>query len=190
MAETLFLLDECALLSNLPALGQALQIGRGSGIRLFMLWQTYEQAKAAFKDKPNLVGDNSDCQVFFGTNGLETAQRQSQMLGASTIVESSATENWSQTWASDPSGNGNQSNQTSGMTFAEKPRDLLQPAEVLTLSPELAVCFIRGLRPLLLRRIKWFQERALFGLAKSTPFIWWLLITACVASLFWTIFGR
>jgi type IV secretion system protein VirD4 len=189
-SEVLYLLDECSSLSNLEALSQALVLGRGSGIRLFMLWQTYEQAKAAFKDKPNLVGDNSDCQIFLGTNGFETAERESKMLGASTITVTSGTENGSETWSSGPNNNGTQSNRSWGTAYSEKGRDLLQPAEILTLSPELMVCFIRGLRPLLCRRIKWFRERALFGLANSTPLMWWVLIAACVALFAWSLFGR
>jgi type IV secretion system protein VirD4 len=188
----LFLLDECASLANLPALEQALVLGRGSGIRLFMLWQTYEQARAAFKDKPSLAGDNSDCQIMFGTNGYETAERVSKMLGQGTITISTGSENGSASWSSSEPGGNNQSSRgwSWGRNYSEKGRELLQPAEVLTLHSTLMICFIRGLKPLLCRRILWFRERALFGLAKPMPLGWWAMIAACVALLLWALFGR
>jgi type IV secretory pathway TraG/TraD family ATPase VirD4 len=165
-------------------------LGRGSGIRCFMFWQTYEQARAAFKDKPNLVGDNSDCQIFFGTNGFETAERESKMLGAATITVETASENGSTSWSSGSEHNNGQSNRGWATNYAEQARDLLQPAEVLTLDSTLAICFIRGLRPLLCRRIVWFRESALLGLSKPISVVWWLMIAACAALFVWALFGR
>ncbi len=75
-------------------------MGRGSGIRIIAFWQTYEQSVAAFKEKPGLVADNSDCQIFFGVNKYETAERVSKMLGASTITITTGGESGGTNWTS------------------------------------------------------------------------------------------
>lgn len=189
-AEVLFLLDECSQLGGLSSLSQALELGRGSGIRLMMIWQTYSQSLAAFKDKPGLVADNSDCQIYFGVNTIETAERINKMLGAQTITITTWNESGGTNCTSNHD-NTSSSGSNTGWSFnySEHGRDLLLPAEVLALHPMLLICFCKGVRPILARRLLWYGEKALFGLAEPS-LMWWLLLAACVASLLWSVCGR
>jgi len=157
-AESLYLLDECATLSGLDALAQALVLGRGKGIRLFLFWQTIDQARAAFKDKPSLVMDNCDIQLFFAVNGYETAERVSRMLGDKTITVESANEGDSRSWQECGTNNGGQFSQSSGRNYSTQGRALFKPEEVLRQSGDTVIAFVRETPPLLLRRIKYYAD--------------------------------
>jgi len=161
--ETLFLLDECASLGSLTALEEAFQLGRGKGIRLMTFWQSIEQQQAAFKKIPNLVSDNSDCQVFFGVNSLNTAKLISEMLGSWTML--GETFNYSDSGGSSvsPSNQGRSrsysNNWSASCNYSEHARPLLNPNEVLQLNGNLLIAFVKGVPPILARRIKYYSDK-------------------------------
>jgi type IV secretion system protein VirD4 len=187
--ELLFLLDECASFgAGLEALEQALQLGRGRGLRVWTFWQTVEQAQAAFKGKPNLVADNSDAQIYFGVNSYPTADLVSKSLGAWTMTVESANETASR---SRPSG-GSQAHDSRSVShsetrsYSEVSRALMLPSEVMQLSGEFLIAFVRGVPPILARRIKWYAD-PLFrrGVLRRTPLAWWLLLASALALTAW-----
>ena len=74
-----FLLDEVAQLGNLDQVAHVVETGRGSGLRVWMILQDYDQAKAA-TNKPNLILKTPKVRLFMNPT-LETAQDMSAELG-------------------------------------------------------------------------------------------------------------
>lgn len=74
-----FLLDEVAQLGNLDQIANVVETGRGYGLRLWMILQDYDQAKAA-TSKPNLILKTPKIRLFMNPT-LETAQDMSAELG-------------------------------------------------------------------------------------------------------------
>jgi len=191
--EVLFLLDEAAsFVTGLEALSQALVLGRGRGIKLYLFWQTAEQAQVAFKDRPNLVNDNCDARIYFGVNSFPTAELVSKTLGNHTMVIESVNENESSSSSSASGPEGATTYQTGwsrGFNLSEHGRALLDPSEVMqTLSGELLIAFIKGTPPILARRIKFFADPFFRHVSSSKvplPIFWWLLLAIVLALLIW-----
>jgi type IV secretion system protein VirD4 len=157
--EVLWLLDEASLLSELDALSQALVLGRGRGIKLYMFWQTLEQSQVAFRGRLNLVSDNSDAKMFFGVNSFSTAELVSKSLGNTTILTESTNESKSVSMSQGyGSPSQNQTSWTTGRNFAEQGRALVFAEEVMRTSGELLIAFVKGVPPILARRIKYFSD--------------------------------
>ena len=87
--ETLFSWTRPPSWATWRQLEQALCLLRHAGLRLWLCYQSVEQAKHAFKGKESIVFDNTDTQIYFGVNSLETAQKVSAMLGEQTITNES-----------------------------------------------------------------------------------------------------
>jgi type IV secretory pathway TraG/TraD family ATPase VirD4 len=65
---------------------------------------------------------------------------------------------------------------------------LLNPTEVLQLSGEYLIAFIKGTPPILARRIKYFADpafRQAGSLKTPLPFLWWLVLATVLALLTW-----
>lgn len=74
-----FLLDEVAQLGNLDQIANVIETGRGYGLRVWMILQDYDQAKAG-SSKPNLILKTPKVRLFMNPT-LETAQDMSAELG-------------------------------------------------------------------------------------------------------------
>ena len=75
-----FLLDEIAQLGNLDAIANVIETGRGFGLRVWLILQDYDQARAA-SSKPNLILKTPKVRLFMNPS-LETAQEMSAQLGS------------------------------------------------------------------------------------------------------------
>ena len=74
-----FLLDEVAQLGDLDQIANVVETGRGFGLRVWMVLQDYDQARAASR-KPNLILKTPRIRLFMNPS-LETAQDMSAELG-------------------------------------------------------------------------------------------------------------
>lgn len=153
--ETLFLLDEASALSGLPALEETLVRGRSGGVRLMLAYQSDAQVTAAFREKPDLIYANCSTQIYLGANSYETAERLSKILGDQTIVlESAGTSRSYNQGGHEPSG----AQVSHSRNWQEQGRPLMRPEEILTMSSELLIAFVKDLPPILARRIKWYTD--------------------------------
>ncbi len=156
-SEVLFLVDEASALGSLSALEEALVRGRSAGVRLLVAYQSDSQVQTAFKDKPTLLYDNCTTQIYLGASSIETAERISRSLGDWTQVVESYGENSSRSWtAGGP--NGDQHSQGRNLNYSLNGRALLRPDEALRLNDDHLIAFLRGMPPILARRIKWYQD--------------------------------
>jgi type IV secretion system protein VirD4 len=192
--EVLFLIDEASALGSLSALEEALVRGRSAGVRLLVAYQSDSHVQTAFKDKPTLLYDNCSTQIYLGpASSIETAERISKSLGDWTQVLSGFGENTSRSWnvGGGAPGQGQQLSQGSNLNYSVNGRALLRPDECLRLGDEYLIAFLRGMQPVLARRIKWFQDPAFSpGLAiRGRRAARWGLLAAAAAFLVWALSG-
>jgi type IV secretion system protein VirD4 len=190
-SEVLFLLDEASALGSLPALEEALVRGRSAGVRLVMAYQSDSQVKAAFKDKPTLLYDNCTTQIYLGASSFETAERISKSLGEWTqTVESYGTNESRSSQDTQPGG---QTSRGSNQNYSQSGRALLRPEEILSMSDDYVIAFLRGMSPILAQRVKWYQDPD-FNPATprrtKTPSNWWMLLAAAAGLIAWALFGK
>jgi type IV secretion system protein VirD4 len=191
--EVLLLLDEASALGSLSAVEEALVRGRSAGVRMLLVYQSDSQVKDAFKDKPTLLYDNCTTQIYLGASSIETAERISKSLGEWTQLLEGYSENSSRSWNEGgyQANQGQQVNQGSSYNFSVNGRALLRPEEVLTLSDDYLIAFLRGMNPILARRIKWYQDSAFMPVAAFgvRVAVWWGLLAAGVALVVWALLG-
>lgn len=193
--EVLCLIDEAAALGpSLPALEEALVRGRSAGLRLFLAYQSPSQITAAFKDKQTLIYDNCSTHIYLGAaTSIEGAERISKSIGDRTQVVESYGDNQSQSWQQGGvSQQGGQTSRGSSRNYSQSGRALLRPEEILTLNNDYLIAFLRGMSPILARRVKWYEDPA-FNPAvpkpqKQFPF-WWLLMVGAVGLIVWALIG-
>ena len=159
--EVLILLDEASVLGSLPAIEEALVRGRSAGVRLLLAYQSDNQVRTAFKDKPTLLYDNCSTQIFLGAAGsFETAEWLSKSLGGWTQVLESYGENVSNSYQQNGGAEqGRQISRGSSLNYSLSGRALLRPEEILTLSNDCLIVLQRGFDPILAQRVKWYQDR-------------------------------
>lgn len=194
-AEVLMLLDEASGLYGLPAIEEALVRGRSAGVRMLLAYQSDSQVRTAFRDKPTLLYDNCSVQIYLGAaSSYETAERISKSLGEWTQVVESSGVNESQSWqGGQPGGGGSRG---SSQNYSQYGRALLRPEEVLTMNNDNLIAFVRGMAPILARRVKWYADRAFNPVAAGAPVPprrspWWWLAVAVFAALYaWAIYSK
>jgi type IV secretion system protein VirD4 len=185
-SEVLLILDEASALGSLSAVEEALVRGRSAGVRMLLAYQSDSQVRTAFKDKPTLIYDNCGTQIHMGpASSFEAAERLSKSLGDWTQVVDSYGENSSRSSNTNGDNSGSMSRGHS-MNYAQQGRALLRPEEILRLSEECILAFIRGMpAPILAQRIKWYEDRDFNPAAKKGPqrrristswLVWWMAV--------------
>jgi type IV secretion system protein VirD4 len=203
-SEVLLLIDEASALGSLSALEEALVRGRSAGLRILLSYQSDSQVQAAFKDKPTLLYDNCSIQLYLGASSIETAERISKSLGDWTQLLEGFGENVtrSQTHGACGPDQGIQVSQSTSFNYSVNGRPLLRPDEILTLSDQYLIAFLRGMPPILARRILWYRDpdfKSAAATVRAVPVIesaaarsrvsaalWALLLTA-VAFVAWRL---
>jgi type IV secretion system protein VirD4 len=187
--EVLLLIDEASALGSLSALEEALVRGRSAGVRLLVAYQSDSQVQSAFKDKPTLLYDNCALQIYLGASSIESAERISKSLGDWTQVLEGYGENHSRSWNEGGRGpdQGHQINRGSSFNYSVNGRPLLRPDEILKLRDDYLIAFLRGMPPILARRIKWYRDPAFrpFALLRFENLALGGLLAAAVALFLW-----
>jgi len=67
----------------------------------------------------------------------------------------------------------------------------MKPDEVLTMSSDYLLAFLRDIRPIAARRIKWYEEPQLGGETPCRPLppLWWVLLAGAVGLVAWAVLG-
>ena len=125
---------------------------------MILAYQSDSQIRAAFKDKPSLLYDNTDVQIYLGASSYETAERLSKSIGDRTQVleQYGETESWQP--SGDPMQSGGQRSRSTSLTYSENGRALLRAEEILTLNKDYLIVLQRGTSPILAERVKWYQD--------------------------------
>ena len=185
--ECLFILDEAGQLGHMGAIDQGLTLLRYQGLRMAFFFQSQGQLKETFKGKEAVLLDNTE-SIYFGVNSLETAERVSKMLGDATITVESANEGESSSRQQGHHG-GMNTTRNSGRNWAVQARALLKPDEVLNMSGNFLIAFLRGIHPILCRRVIWYRDAAFGGKVPQGPMpaLFWVLLLGAVGLLAWQV---
>lgn len=184
--EVLLILDEASALGGLAAVEEALVRGRSAGVRMLLAYQSDSQVRTAFKDKPTLIYDNCSTQIHMGgASSYETAERLSKSLGDWTQTVEGYSENTSRSWNEGgySSGQGQQVTKASSLNYSVSGRSLLRPDEIMRLGDNYLIALMRGMPPILARRIKWYKDPAFShstAIEAQTVVSWVLLATMAV----------
>lgn len=150
----LLMLDELATLGYLEPLEKGVGYLRAYA-RAVLVFQDLEQLGKIYPKAKSIIA-NSHCQIYFGVNELETAEKLSKTIGAKTVLTHS--EGLSQAHDAILS-----HQQQAGR--AETRRDLLDPSEVMRLEDDIIV-FWRKLTkyPIKAKGAKYYKLRMFKGL--------------------------
>ncbi len=181
-----FILDEAAtvLKGGIPAIDEALVLGRSFGIRLNLIFQSFGQVSETFPRKSAVVLGNTT-PIFWAVNELDTAKYVSEMLGNRGIVTAEANDQYG--WNRDSAKPSATYNSSSSQNTKEIGRPLLYPDEVINCHPQAVIAFIKGLRPVLAWRVIYWQDRRFGGCSPKWRFrlnMQWLLWAVAVGLYF------
>ncbi len=74
----------------------------------------------------------------------------------------------------------------SSFNYSVTGRALLRPEEVLGLGDNYLIAFVRGVPPILARRIKWFRDKDFRpAISRARTLVAWVLMAAGIAFLVW-----
>ncbi len=136
----MFMLDELATLGRLDQVENAIGLARGYGIQMWSIFQDVGQIKGTYGARWSSFVGNAGLRMFFGTQDYETGQLVSDMIGDETVEI-------------------RRSNGNGGVDLQHHGRRLLMPDEVMRMRPDNMVAFIAGERPVVVRRVPYWNEK-------------------------------
>ena len=165
---TLLMLDEFAQLGRMDRLSHALEYSRGYGLRLFLIVQNRPQLMDCYgPNAASSIFDNVGCEMIYATNDEKLASQVEDRMGNDTI--SIVTDNrprWFP-WFN-----------VSRQTEAARPhgRPVMLAQEILQMPADDQIILRPGMRPILAKKIKWYQEQAFLTRQSAAPLIPELLV--------------
>ena len=160
--KTHFVLDEAASLGQMEVLEDAVDKFRGYGVRMQFFYQAMGQLKQCWREGKDQALLANCTQIYFGTAEQQTAEYVSNMLGEATIIVESGGSNSGGSRQSTTGANYSKSHGESWNTssnWQQHGRKLLKPEEVIALDPRMAVTFTPGVRPILTRLVRYYEEK-------------------------------
>jgi type IV secretion system protein VirD4 len=147
---TLFLLDEAAAMGRIQPLEDGIAY-LGAYAKMLLVFQDLDQVQKTYPKARSMIA-NAACKVAFGVNDLETAKMLAETIGKKTVRSHSAGQSRN---SADPFTKNNNEGQS------ETGRYLLDPAEIMRLSPKKAIVFFNGAVrfPVLARKVRYYKER-------------------------------
>ncbi|MGN6421949.1 MAG: type IV secretory system conjugative DNA transfer family protein [Asticcacaulis sp.] len=147
----LFLLDEFAALGHLAPVERAFGLMAGYGVQLWAILQDVHQLKATYARHAGTFLSNAGVLQVFGVNDHDSARLVSDLLGQATVVFSAMSRNLD--------------SNDSGISWSDQHigRPLLTPDEVRNLPETTQLLFLNGMRPVVARKIRYFEEREFVG---------------------------
>ena len=158
-----FLIEESGFIGRIQILENAVNLLRGYGIRLILVFQSLAQIKASFGEDSHLT-DSMDTQIFFGINDIETAEEAvSKRIGDATIRTFSRNWGWSRTFSAQGGVGGpvqpGSDSINSGGSSSENARRLIKAEEIIRMPEDEAIVLHRSLPPIRAKRVFYFRDR-------------------------------
>ena len=154
--EVLFLIDEFPMLGAMPTLQKGLALLAGYKIRIVLIIQGLAQLDELYgRQVRDGILQNCALQVFFASNDDATTNYVSERLGSKTVRVKSRSQ--SQDWTA----------ASTSTSYIARP--LLPPEEVRLLNPKQAIIFKETTRPVLVEKIRYYEERRFMKLLLDPP---------------------
>lgn len=153
----LFLLDEFAALGKLEAIERAMGLMAGYGLQLWPILQDVHQLRSLYSERAGTFLSNAGVMQAFGVNDYETADILSKTIGKTTIryVTGGESENTSMF---------NSRDHSISRTEHLASYNLMDPNEIMKLEPSHMLLMMAGKDPLILRKIRYFEESDFAGM--------------------------
>lgn len=161
----LFLLDEFAALGRLEPVERAFGLMAGYGVQLWAILQDLHQLRAGYGQKAGTFLANAGLVQVFNVNDVDTAEWVSRALGDGT--ETYETRSRSETHPGFLSGQESSRSTSETEHFARRP--LMMPDEVRHMNGDLAILLKAGARPILARKLRYYDDPDLSPLARPVP---------------------
>lgn len=145
--KVLFLLDEFANMGKLTGLAESLTALPGLGVRVWMFVQELAELVRIYgPNTATTVLSQAEVKQFFAVNNQELAQTLSKALGQKTVK----TRNYSL---------GRFADDEIGESLSESAQPLMRPEEIMLMPANQQLLLVKGIRPVLARRVPfWFIE--------------------------------
>jgi type IV secretion system protein VirD4 len=160
----LFILDEFPQLGHMSPIENGLSYLAGFGVRLWFFIQDISQLKLHYENSWQSILANTEFKSFFGVNDIETANLVSEMIGTTTVDDSSKTNGASFSTTSGyqndyPSNYSKTLGSNSSNTSSHTSRRLMTPDEVMRMPHNKQLIFIKGLRPIFCDRPNYYDNK-------------------------------
>jgi len=154
------IIDEAAAIGQMESITAILNMGRGSGLRLQLFYQSVAQVEKSFPEQSQTLHANVT-SIYMGVNDYGSAEAVSKRLGPATIkVVSGGTNRGTSrgmTFGRERSSNKG-SSEGSSSNWNLQSRNLLNADEVIALRSRTAVIFTPGMRPILTTMLRYHEE--------------------------------
>ena len=153
-----FVIEEAGQLGPMDIIDKTLNVMRGYGLRLLLLYQNVGSLLKCFPEGQDQVVLGNVTQVYLGTNDYKTAEAVANRLGDYTEVSSSGGSTHGRSNQTAAQGGSHGASTSAADNWSLTARKLLQPSEVLALDPRRAVVFAPGRKPLLTWTDRYYEH--------------------------------
>ena len=150
-APVLYLLDEFAALGNLAPVERAMGLMAGYGVQLWPILQDVHQLRATYGQRAGTFLSNAAVLQVFGVNDHDSSRLVSDLLGQETVVFQTMSRSLD--------------SEATGISLNQHlvGRALMTPDEIRNLPAPIELLFVAGQRPMIARKIYYFEEREFKG---------------------------
>lgn len=143
------IMDEGPALGRIPIIAKASGFTPGFNIRTLFVMQTPSQLREVYGEHGSrTLLKTLASRIYFAPKDIEEAEELSRELGTTTVKVKSH---------SKPAFFSLEARRHHSVSISEQRRALLLPQEVRDLGPEKALIFMEGIRPILARKIRYFE---------------------------------
>ena len=153
----LFLLDEFANLGYMSNIKEAVSLGGGYGVSMWLILQDMAQLKLAYRNEWESFVANSDVLQAFAIQDPFTTEKIAKMLGQTTV------------WQRRMRRSSRREGSTLIHDYDEDSRPLLRQAELRRLHPDRQILLIRPYQPIAADKIRYYQDGFFAGRYKANP---------------------
>lgn len=151
--QVLAMLDETAAAGRIPVLAQAISYLPGYNVRVFLVVQAYSQLRELYGlQNADTMVKSLAARIFYAPKDYSEANELSQELGVTTVKVKSF---------SKPAFNlaDLHGHRSRTVNVSEQKRPLLLPQEIKELGRDREIILYEGLRPILCRKNRYFEDR-------------------------------
>ncbi len=151
--QVLMLLDEFAALGRIPIIAEAVAFLPGYNVRVVPVFQSFSQLREVYgPNAAQTIVKALAARIVFAPKDGEDAKDLSEELGYVTVKARSLSRPRFAQWG------GKGASRGGNITVSEQRRALLLPQECKEIDPDQAIVFYEGLRPILARKVRYFDD--------------------------------
>ena len=153
----LFLLDEFAALGRLQPVERAMGLMAGYGLQLWPILQDIHQLRSLYGKSAGTFLSNAGVLQAFGVNDYDTADMLSKTMGRETITYDTGGQSEKDVMLQDRG-------RTVSTTQHLAARNLMDPNEIMKLSPDNLLLMRVGENPLIVRKLRYYDDKEFTGM--------------------------